>query len=129
MVSLFDGVLMAQMARALNLNPRETVMLFERVGSFKSQLHELKWQIGASRASLRALIETGASTPALEQALEDLLLQERAAAELTRTLVTESQKDVSLAQSARLYLFVGDFEEYVLRLLNRAADAVYADTP
>ena len=56
----------------------------------------------------------------IERMLEELLLQEEAVAELIGLLVTEAQKDVSLAKSARLYLFVGDFEEYVGRLFERA---------
>ena len=120
MVTLFDGVLMTQLARALDLKPEETLLLFERVGTFKDQLHELKWQIAASRELLRMVLEQNVPDATIERHLQDQLLQERAAAELTRMLVTEAQKDVSLAQSARLYLFIGDFEEYVIRLLDRA---------
>ncbi len=54
--------------------------------------------------------------------LQDLLLQEEAVAELVRLLVTESHKDVSLAKSARLYLFVGDFEDYVARLFQKVGE-------
>ena len=120
MVDLFDGLLMAMLSQALELSPEEAVVLFRRIGTYKDQLHELKWQIGNARADLRSSLEAGAPNVVVERRLGDLLLQERAVAELIRRLVTEARKDVGLAKSARLYLFVGDFEQYVIRLLHRA---------
>jgi len=118
MVALFDGLLMAQLSRALELTAEETILLFRCVGSYKDQLHEMKWQVGGARAALRGALDRGTPDAEIEKALEDLLLQEEAVADLVGLMVTEAQKDVSLAQSARLYLFVGDFEDYVRRLLN-----------
>lgn len=117
MVALFDGLLMAQLSRALELTPEETILLFRRVGRYKDQLHEMKWQVGGARVSLRQALDRGATDTEIDNALKELLLQEEAVADLVALMVTEAQKDVSLAKSARLYLFVGDFEEYVRRLL------------
>ncbi len=122
MVALFDGLLMAQLARALDLAPEETIALFHRVGTYKDQLHELKWQVSEGRFALESALKRGVPSAAIEEMLEDLLLQEEAVAELIRLLVTESQKDVSFAKSAHLYLFVGDFEDYVSRLFQRAEE-------
>lgn len=120
MVALFDGLLMARLSGALKLDAEETIKLFHRVGSYKDQLHEIKWNIGSARQELYDALGENAPDPAIETKLEDLLLQERAAADLLRRMVTEAQKDVSLQKSARLYLFVEDFEEYVSRLLEKA---------
>ena len=122
MVALFDGLLIARLSRALDLDPEETIVLFHRVGTYKDQLHELKWQVGAARYGLADALDRGAPDSAIEKMLEDLLLQEEAVAVLIRLLVTESQKDVPLAKSARLYLFVGDFEDYVGRLFQRVEE-------
>ena len=119
MVALFDGLLIARLSRALDLDPEETIVLFRRVGTYKDQLHELKWQLGAARYGLVGALDRGAPDAMIERMLENLLLQEEAVAELIRLFVTESQKDVSLAKSARLYLFVEDFENYVGRLFRR----------
>ena len=119
MVALFDGLLMARLSRALDLDPEGTIALFRRVGTYKDQLHELKWQLIAARDGLAGTLDRGAPDPVIQKMLEDLLLQEKAVAKHIRLLVTESQKDVSLAKSARLYLFVEDFEDYVGRLFRR----------
>lgn len=119
LAALFDGLLMAQLSRALELSPEETIVLFRRVGTYKDQLKDLKWRVGASRAALRRALEQDTADAELERMLEALLLQEEAVAELVSLFVTEAQKDVSLAKSARLYLFVGDFEDYMARLFKR----------
>lgn len=121
MAALFDGVLMVQMSQALKLDPEETIRLFHRVGTYKDQLHELKWQLGEARSALRGAITRGAPDTKIQSILDDQLLREEAVAELIRVFVLEAQKDVSISNSARLYLFVGDFEEYVIRLLQRAS--------
>lgn len=119
LAALFDGLLMAQLSRALDIDPEETIVLFRRVGTYKDQLKNLKWRVGASRAALRRALKQDTTDAELEQMLKDLLLQEEAVAEMISLLVTEAQKDVSLAKSARLYLFVGDFEDYMARLFKR----------
>lgn len=123
MAALFDGLLMTQLSRALQLTPEETVILFRRVGSYTDQLHEMKWQVGGARAALRSALDRGTPDAEIQEALGDLLLQEEAVADLIGLMVTEAQKDVSLEKSARLYLFVGDFEEYVRRLMNVVEDS------
>lgn len=129
MVALFDGLLMAQLSQALELSPEETILLFRRVGRYKDQLHEMKWQVGGARVSLRQALDRGAPDTEIDTALKDLLLQEKAVADLVALMVTEAQKDVSLAKSARLYLFVGDFEEYVRRLLEGVGETRPASNP
>jgi len=120
LVALFDGLLMAQLSRTLNCAPEETIKLFRRVGTYKDQIKKLKRQVSAGRTALRKALMQGTTDAELTRMLEDLLLQEEAVAELVSLLVTEAQEDVSLAKSARLYLFVGDFEDYVGRLFERA---------
>lgn len=120
LVALFDGLLMAQLSRTFDLGPEETIVLFRCVGTYKDQIKELKTQVNAGRAALRKALKQATADAELKRMLEDLLLQEEALAELISLLVTEAQKDVSLAKSARLYLFVGDFEDYVGRLFERA---------
>ena len=41
-------------------------------------------------------------------------------ADLVREFVEGAGKDVTVAQSAKLYLFLGDFEQYIVGLLEKA---------
>jgi hypothetical protein len=124
-IELVDAWMMVRMASELELDPQETIRLFKHVGTYKDQLHQMKWQIGAARSQLRGSLET-ATDDEIERQLEDLLLQEEAVANLVRVFITEARKDVSTVQAARLYLFLGDFENEILSLISRANQVISA---
>ncbi len=119
-VKLVDALLVVRLAQALDINKEQTVKLFAHIGKVKDQLHELKWQIGHNRMLLREAIAAGAPDDQLQKQLDDLLIQEKAVANLVREFVEGAGKDVAVAQSAKLYLFLGDFEAYIVGLLENA---------
>ena len=116
-IKLVDALLVVRLAQALDINKEETVRLFAHIGKTKDQLHELKWQIGHNRMLLREAITDGAPNDQLQKRLDDLLIEEKAVANLVREFVEGAGKDVTVAQSAKLYLFLGDFEAYIVGLL------------
>lgn len=122
-IDLVDAWMMVRMAAELELNPEETVRLFQHAGTYKDQLHQMKWQIGAARGGLRMSLDSAAD-PEIDRQLEDLLLQEEAVADLVRVFITEARKDVSIAQAAQLFLFLGDFENEILDLISRANQTI-----
>ncbi len=119
-VKLVDALLVVRLGQALDINKEETVKLFAHIGKAKDQLHELKWQIGHNRAMLRDAIAAGAPDAEIQKQLDDLLIQEKAVANLVREFVEGAGKDITTAQSAKMYLFLGDFEAYIVGLLERA---------
>ncbi len=119
-IKLVDALLVVRLAQALDINKQETVKLFAHIGKVKDQLHELKWQIGHNRGLLREAIATGAPDEQIQKQLDDLLIEEKAVADLVREFVEGAGKDISVAQSAKLYLFLGDFEAYIVGLLENA---------
>jgi hypothetical protein len=119
-IRLVDALLMVRLTQALDLSQQQSIKLSAHVGAHKDQLHQLKWQIGARRAALRESIETGDADDEIQQQLDDLLIQEQAVARLVSDIVSGAGQDVSVEQSVRLYLFLGDFEQYIVGLLERA---------
>jgi hypothetical protein len=119
-VKLVDALLVVRLAQALDINKEETVKLFAHIGKVKDQLHELKWQIGHNRAMLRDAIAAGGPAADIQKQLDDLLIEEKAVASLVREFVEGAGKDITVAQSAKMYLFLGDFEAYIVGLLERA---------
>jgi len=119
-VKLVDALLVVRLAQALDINKQETAKLFAHIGKVKDQLHELKWQIGHNRALLRDAIAAGVPDADIQKQLDDLLIEEKAVANLVREFVEGAGKDVSVAQSAKLYLFLDDFEIYIVGLLENA---------
>lgn len=122
-IELVDALLMVRLAETLNLDSTEMVQLSKRVGTHKDRLHELKWQIGGNRQALREAIASGAPAHELNERVNDLLLQEQAVANLVREFVEGAREDVTEHQAAKLYLFLGDFEDYIVDLLQRAGGA------
>lgn len=119
-IKLVDALLMVRLTQALELSGDQSVKLFAHVGAHKDQLHELKWQIGGGREALRQALESGAPDTDIRKQVDDLLIQEQAVASLMNELVTGAGQDISVQQSVRLYLFLGDFEQYIVGLLERA---------
>ncbi len=117
---MVEAILMLRLSQALDLSREQILALSERVGIYKDQLHEMKWQIGAARADLRDAVDSGEPDPVISQRLEDCLMQEEAIADLLRKVITESRKDLSAEQAAKFYLFVGDFENEMRELVRRA---------
>ena len=117
---LLQTILMVRLAQSVELTDEKVVEFSKRVGSFKDQLHEMKWQIAASRETLRDAVECKEPDPVLRQKLDDCLLQELAITDLLRKLIRESQKDLTDVQAAKFYLFLGDFEQEMRRLVERA---------
>ncbi len=119
-IKLVDALLVVRLAQALDIDKEETVRLFAHVGQVKDQLHELKWQIGRDRSLLRDAIAMNVSDEEIQKRLDDLLIEEKAVAGLVREFVEGAGQDITTAQSAKLYLFLGDFEAYIVGLLERA---------
>ena len=117
---LLQTILMVRLAQSVELTDEKVVEFSKRVGSFKDQLHEMKWQIAASRETLRDAVECKDPDAVIRQKLDDCLLQELAITDLLRKLVHESRKDLTDVQAAKFYLFLGDFEQEMRRLVERA---------
>ena len=117
---LLQTILMVRLAQSVELTDEQILEFSKRVGSFKDQLHEMKWQIAASRETLRDAVQYKEPDAIVRRKLDDCLLQELAITDLLRKLVHESRKDLTDVQAAKFYLFLGDFEQEMRRLVERA---------
>lgn len=118
---LLHTILMVRLSQALELSDEQTLALSKRAGSYKDELAEMKWQIAGAKHDLRVAVTRGESDEVVEKKLEDCLMQEEAIADLLRAMITESRKDLTVEQAAKFYLFVGDFENEMRDLIDRAS--------
>jgi hypothetical protein len=119
-IELVDAWLMVRLSTELELTTEETVQLFARVGKHKDQLQQLKWQMSEARLALRIAARDEIGDDAILSQLDDMLLREEATADLVKSFVTEAQKDISTHRAAQLYIFIGDFEQEVVDLIQRS---------
>lgn len=117
---LIRSVLVVQLSQALDLDHDKTVWLAERLRAHRTQFLGSKMERSGGREDLRGMIDDGADGDEIREALYDLLAFEREIAESTCTLVEASQNDLSVDQAARYYLFLGDFENDMRRLVRMA---------
>lgn len=117
---LLQTILMIRLSQTLELSDEQILALSKRTGTYKDQLAEMKWQIAGARQELRAAVKRGEAEKIIEAKLEDCLMQEEAIADLLRTVITESRKQLTVEQAAKFYLFVGDFEHEMGSLVERA---------
>ena len=121
LIALVNALLIVRLAEYVELSPDESMALFQRAGKHLDQLHRLKWIIGEKRSILRDAIEEGKPDENVANRLDDLLLQEKAVADVVRDFITGARQELTVRQSAKLYLFLGDFEDYVVGLLEQSS--------
>lgn len=117
---LINTVMTVRLAKDLDLSDEQTLLFAKRVGSYKDELLSLKGKRGRTTRHLREILDGDAPEEAVTERLDKLLALEREIAELTGKLVKTAEKDFNIPQTAKLYLFLGDFEEDMRRLINRA---------
>lgn len=120
-IELVDAWLVVRLKLELELTPEETVLLFAKVGTHKDQLHEMKWLIADARSELRNAILAEEDDSLIQGMLDDMLLREQAVVGLVKSFIGESQKSISIARSAQLFLFLGEFELEVIDLIEVAS--------
>jgi hypothetical protein len=119
-IDLVDAWMMFEMMQVMDLPDEQFLSLIKHVGQYKDQLYQMKWQIGDSRFQLRSDITAGAADEIVGEQLDNLLLQEEAVADLVESFVSAAQRDVSITMSAKMLLFMVDFERKVINLIGQS---------
>lgn len=123
LIELVDAWLMVRLSSELELTTEETVHLFARVGTHKDKFQAMKWQMSEARLELHLAAQDDSGDASIERQLDGILRREEAIVNLVRDFVTEAQKDVSTHRAAQLLIFIGDFEQEVIDLSQRAMTA------
>jgi hypothetical protein len=119
-IDLVDAWMMFEMMKVMDLPDDQFLSLMKHVGQYKDQLYQMKWQIGDSRFQLHSDITAGADDDIVGEQLDNLLLQEEAVADLVESFVSAAQQDVSITMSAKMLLFMVDFERKVIHLMGQS---------
>ncbi len=117
---LVEALRIVRLSEALDLTDEEAVLVVRRLGKWKKDLQTLKYERIKLDRELRALLESKAGDKVVAKKLEALMELELSIAQSTHRLVKEAGKDLSLEQTAKFYLFLGDFDQELRRMINRA---------
>lgn len=117
---LVDYVLVVRLSKELGLTEDEAARVMKRIGVYKDEIQKLKWQRGATLHYMNEDIKNGAPEETIRAKLNAVLEQDKQIRQLMEKIIEEAGKELSVAQTAKLYLFLGSFESEILALLRKA---------
>ena len=114
---LVEALRIVRLSQALGLTDEEAATVVRSLGKWKKDLQRLKYE----RVRLeRADLESKAGQEMVAKKFEALMELDLSIAQSTRRLVEAAGKDLSPGQTAKFYLFLGDFDQELRRMINRA---------
>ncbi len=119
---LIEALMMVRLSRALDLSDEETVLFIRKNSAHRSQFLQHKRRRAEVRRELRESLSAKADDATVKAKLDEIMRLEAAIAQTTCTMIEESQKDLTLDQAAKLYLFIGDFDNELRQLVMRARE-------
>ena len=124
---LIEDLVYARLKRTLDVDDAAMKALAFHTGPSKNQLTMLKWERSALREHLRWCLEVGLTDAGLQQKLNTLLEYEDQIARQLAEMVHGSEACLGMAGSAKLYLFVDDFERFLASRIAQAVEAAHRD--
>jgi len=94
--------------------------LMRRLDKHIDKINGMKWERGGLNHFLRVDLQNASPDQEVKTKLEKLMALDITIAESIRAMIDEAATDLSVAQKAKLYLFAGDFEYEIKRLIERA---------
>ena len=117
---LVEALRIVRLSQALGLTDEEAATVVRSLGKWKKDLQRLKYERVRLERELRADLESKAGQEMVAKKFEALMELDLSIAQSTRRLVEAAGKDLSPGQTAKFYLFLGDFDQELRRMINRA---------
>ncbi len=119
---LLEQVMMARLSRKLELSDEETVLLVRKFSEYRERMREMNQQRRELLRIVEQKVRTGADDTQVQAALGRLRAHDKAMAGLQQAVFDEAAASLTAAQQAKLYVFLGDFEQEVQRLIQQARE-------
>lgn len=115
-------VMMVRMSRELELTDEQTVLMVRNFTNLRDELSALGEQRGALIDGLRDKVENKAPDAEIEPVLEQLMALDEQRDAVREEAFIQASAGLTVAQQAKLYLFVQDFEWHMRRLIQKARE-------
>ena len=119
---LIQTVMAARLAKALELDDEQTVLVVRRFSEFREKMSALKRERQELVKQLRMGLREGAPEDELEAKLDELMAHDAEVAEFKRTAYDKASAGLTISQRAKLYVFLSDFESDMRRLIQKARE-------
>lgn len=117
---IMEAVMVARISRELELNDEQTVLMMRRISEFKQETDEARKRRGELVRALNEAVRSGAAEANVEAKLHELVDHDRALAEAKFGMFERAGEGLNVAQRAKLYLFLGEFETDMRKLIQKA---------
>jgi hypothetical protein len=124
---LVETIRIARMARALELDDEQTVLLMRRYEEQKAAGAELSAQRGEALKEVKRAVHEEAGDQAIAAALENLRNIDRQLAEWRIAMPARLSEGFSVKQQARLYVFLAEFERQLREMIQGARSRMQRD--
>lgn len=122
MTELIESVMVARLAKELELNEEQTVLMVRRFSDYREQLNDLKRQRQEKLRKLRTVLRENKPDEVVDGALQDLIAHDLKTLEFRKKAYQNAAGSLSVQQRAKLYVFVSDFEGDMRRLIQKARE-------
>jgi len=119
---MLEQVLMARLSKELALDDEQTVLLVRRFAEQRERMRDLRAQRGELVRELKAAVRTSKDGPSIEARLEAVIAQDQQIAAAQKDSLDLLGGDLTAWQRARLYLFIGEFQNEMRQLLYKARE-------
>jgi len=112
----------ARLSEELGLNDEQTVLMIRRFSEFKKEMNERKKQRGELLRELKTVLQEGTPDEEIAPRLEGLLRHDQESVEFKRGIYERACEGLSVAQRAKMYVFLNEFETDMRKLIERARE-------
>lgn len=119
---LVQEILTARLARELALSDEQTVIMLKRFKEYRAQLEAFRKERQELTKALRASIAATEPDNEIEARLKALAELDNKVVEYKRSLYGSASEGLTVAQRAKLYVFLSDFENDMRKLIQKARE-------
>ncbi|HNR35127.1 MAG TPA: hypothetical protein PKO36_08100 [Candidatus Hydrogenedentes bacterium] len=119
---LVQEILTARLARELALSDEQTVIMLKRFTEYRAQLEAFRKERQELTKALRASIAAKEPESQIETRLKALAELDGKVVEYKRSLYDSASEGLTVAQRAKLYVFLSDFENDMRKLIQKARE-------
>ena len=120
--AIVEATLAARLSKELGLNDEQTVLMVRRFSDFKKEITSLRKGRQELVKELRASLKAGAPDAQIEPNLKALIAQDGKIEGLRKNVYEKVGAGFSVSQRAKLYVFLGQFEADMRRLIQEARE-------
>lgn len=119
---LVEEIMAARLSQQLELNDEQTVLMLRKLAEFREELQAFRKTRQELVTGLQSGLQAGEADAQLETKLNELVAHDAKMADAKKNMWEKAGAGFSVAQRAKLYVFLNDFENQMRKLVQKARE-------